>query len=151
MSSWKKQYAELSKHLVKFSKAYKSDFAKATKSRKTGNSGKGGFNKEVPVPEVLTSFLELDKSVTLPRPKVSSAMHNKFNELKLKDGQKITIDKSTFKALKLTEKFLKDLKNKSNESIVTCNDDGTYMLQQKHFSTFLAAFYPKKVEVEVVV
>ena len=67
----------------------------------------------------------------MARPKVMSALNNKFTELKLKDGQNTTLDKSTAKALGL---------GKTGEGKV---------IKFTEFQTFLASFYPKAVETEV--
>jgi hypothetical protein len=106
-------------HVDEVNKAIKS------KPKRKGNVN-GGFNKEHPVPEVLCNFLGLDKSTCLPRPKVMSALNNKFSELKLKNGQTTTLDKSTAKALGLGKE-----------------GDGKE-IKFTEFQSFLATFYPKK-------
>ena len=96
------------------------------KPKRKGNVN-GGFNKEVPVPDVLISFLGLAPGVCMSRPKVMSALNNKFTQLGLKKGQSTTLDKATSKALKLSK------------------DDECREIKFTEFQSFLASFYPKKV------
>jgi hypothetical protein len=101
--------------------------ARKEKPKRRGNVN-GGFNKEQPVPEVLVSFLGLEAGACMARPKVMSALNNKFTELKLKDGQTTTLDKTTAKALGL---------GKEGEGRV---------IKFTEFQSFLASFYPKKAK-----
>jgi hypothetical protein len=98
-----------------------------TKPKRKGNVN-GGFNREQPVPPILASFLGLGESATMSRPKVMSALNNKFNGLKLKEGQNTTLDKATAKALGL---------GKTGEGRV---------IKFTEFQSFLASFYPKKTD-----
>jgi hypothetical protein len=100
--------------------------ARKEKPKRKGNVN-GGFNKEHPVPEVLISFLGLAENACMSRPKVMSALNNKFTQLGLKNGQNTTLDKSTVKALKLNKE-----------------EDGR-VIKFTEFQSFLASFYPKKV------
>jgi hypothetical protein len=104
--------------VVKMSKLY------GKKKSKTKNTNINcGFNKEVPVPQLLIDFLELEETI-LPRPKVGSLLTQKFKELGLKTGQYIKLDQDTIKKLELDESYLEQIK-------------------QTHFQTLLATFYKK--------
>jgi len=114
------------------SKTHTDEVNKAIKSKpKRKGNVNGGFNKEQPVPEVLSKFLGLEDGITMARPKVMSALNNKFTELKLKDGQNTTLDKATAKALGLGKE-----------------GDGK-VIKFTEFQSFLKTFYPKKEEKEV--
>jgi len=122
---------QLNSALKLLTKTHSDEVTKALKERpKRKGNVNGGFNKEQPVPEVLRSFLGLPEGAAMARPKVMSALNNKFTELKLKDGQNTTLDKSTAKALGL---------GKTGEGKV---------IKFTEFQTFLASFYPK-AETEV--
>ena len=114
------------------SKTHTDEVNKAIKSKpKRKGNVNGGFNKEQPVPEVLARFLGLEEGASMARPKVMSALNNKFTELKLKDGQNTTLDKATAKALGLGKE-----------------GDGK-VIKFTEFQSFLKTFYPKKEEKEV--
>mgnify|MGYP000215068224 FL=1 len=114
------------------SKTHNDEVNKAIKSKpKRKGNVNGGFNKEQPVPEVLAKFLGLEDGASMARPKVMSALNNKFTELKLKDGQNTTLDKATAKALGLGKE-----------------GDGK-VIKFTEFQSFLKTFYPKKEEKEV--
>ena len=68
------------------------------KPKRKGNKD-GGFNKLVPVPPKLIKYLGLEEGILMSRPKVMSALNDKFKELGLKDGQKTVLDKESSKAL----------------------------------------------------
>jgi hypothetical protein len=123
---------QLNSAIKLLSKTHSDEVTKALKERpKRKGNVNGGFNKEQPVPEVLRSFLGLADGAAMARPKVMSALNNKFTELKLKDGQNTTLDKATAKALGL---------GKTGEGKV---------IKFTEFQTFLASFYPKAGETEV--
>jgi len=105
--------------IVKMSKLY----SKNSKSKTKKTNVNSGFNKEVPVPQVLIDFLELEETI-LPRPKVGSLLTQKFKELGLKTGQFIKLDEDTIEQLGLDESYLEPIK-------------------QTHFQTMLATFYKK--------
>ena len=67
--------------------------------RKRSGKNTGGFNKEVPVPKVLSEYLGLDENKLLSRPKVMHLLNEKFKKEKLKDGQVTTLDKKNAKKL----------------------------------------------------
>jgi len=64
--------------LKKFSKSFKHDVMRATKPRKTGNSGKGGFNKEIAVPKKLRTYLDIPEDKLMSRPQVTKLLNEKF-------------------------------------------------------------------------
>ena len=68
------------------------------KPKRKGNKD-GGFNKETPVPPKLVKYLGLEEGVQMARPKVMSALNDKFKADGLKNGQTTTLDKETAKAL----------------------------------------------------
>ncbi len=114
------------------SKTHNDEVNKAIKSKpKRKGNVNGGFNREQPVPEVLAKFLGLEDGACMARPKVMSALNNKFTELKLKDGQNTTLDKATAKALGLGKE-----------------GDGK-VIKFTEFQSFLKTFYPKKEEKEI--
>jgi hypothetical protein len=114
------------------SKTHNDEVNKAIKSKpKRKGNVNGGFNREQPVPEVLAKFLGLEDGASMARPKVMSALNNKFTELKLKEGQNTTLDKATAKALGL---------GKEGENKV---------IKFTEFQSFLKTFYPKKEEKEI--
>lgn len=110
-----------------FLKTHNEEVIRALKSKpkRKGNIN-GGFNKELPIPVVLCKFLNLPEETCMARPKVFSGLNNKLTELGLRNGQNITIDKSTAKALCLGEEYY----NKQ--------------IKFNEFQSFLASFYPKK-------
>ena len=125
---------QLNNTLKLLGKTHSEEVTKALKERpKRKGNVNGGFNKEHPVPEILRTFLGLPENAAMARPKVMSALNNKFTELNLKEGQNTTIDKATAKALNL---------GKAGEGKV---------IKFTEFQTFLASFYPSKTEIEVVV
>ena len=101
--------------------------ARKEKKKRKGNVN-GGFNRECLVPEILINFLNLQPDTCMSRPKVMSALNNKFNELKLKNGQNTTLNNFVVKQLGLRDE-----------------DDGR-VIKFTEFQAFLASFYPKKQE-----
>ena len=93
------------------------------KKKRKGNSN-SGFNKEVLVPEILANFLNLPSETCMSRPKVMSALNNKFTELNLKNGQntiesrtQLLIDLGYTEADKLTAQVFFDELNKKVATI----------------------------------
>jgi hypothetical protein len=95
---------------------------KKIKNKKKNNLN-SGFNKEQIVPKILSNFLELEDNVLMSRPKVMSALNNKFKELGLKNGQNTILNKETIIKLKLDT----ELENKE--------------IKFTEFQSFLAKFY----------
>lgn len=126
---YERQVTSISKILLK---THNDEVTKALKSKpKRKGNVNGGFNKENPVPEVLREFLGLAEGTCMARPKVMSALNNKFSELKLKNGQTTTLDRTTAKALGLGKE-----------------GDGKE-IKFTEFQSFLASFYPKKEDKEI--
>lgn len=124
LSSRKKLQKELNVHLAKFGKTFKHDMAKASKTRKTGNSGKGGFNKPYPVPKKLQKFLELDEGVLHTRPQMTHLLNEKFKAMGFRSEE-------NGKVIKITDKkAAKELGCPFNHEI-----------QFTEFQAFIAKFY----------
>lgn len=103
-------------------KAHSDEIIKAMKRPKRKGNVNGGFNKEHPVPEILRVFLGLPEDITMSRPKVMSALSNKFKDLKLKNGQNTVLDKATATQLNIP------------------NGDGK-LIKFGEFQLFLSSFY----------
>jgi predicted RNase H-like nuclease (RuvC/YqgF family) len=101
--------------------------ARKEKKKRKGNIN-GGFNKESLVPEILANFLNIPSETYMSRPKVMSALNNKFNELKLKNGQNTILNEAVVNELKLPKEY-----------------EGQ-IIKFTEFQAFLASFYPKKQE-----
>ena len=99
----KKAHKDIEQLRKKFDKALKHDMSRVHKTRKTGNSGKGGFNKVIPVPKKLCDFLELEHDAMMSRPKVTHLLNEKFKALKFRsveNGKVVKIsDKKAAKTL----------------------------------------------------
>lgn len=104
----KKEYYSQRKNIIKqqdlslkkFGKSFKHDIVRATKPRKTGNSGKGGLMKQSIVPEKLRNYLELAEDVLMSRPELTKLLNKKFTEDKFRDGKIVKIsNKKAAKAL----------------------------------------------------
>ena len=118
-----------------FQKCHEDEIKKALKrkNKRKGNVD-GGFNKELDVPVVLSTFFGVDKDTKMTRPKVMSMLNNKFKELGLKNGQITTLDEKTASALgkesgrviQFTgfQSFLKEFYDAENTNILT-NDENT--------------------------
>jgi hypothetical protein len=131
MSNWKKHYNEIDKQFQKFGKVYKSDFAKATKSRKTGNSGKGGFNAATLVPLKLRTYLEIeDEKTLLPRTKITHLLSEKFKSENFKN------EENGKKVIKIT--------SKKAAKVLGCEHN--HIIQFKDLQTFIANFYNEEKE-----
>ena len=85
---------------VQMSKSHVDEVNKAAKEKPKRKGNKdGGFNKLVPVPPKLIKYLGLEEGILMSRPKVMSALNDKFKDSGLKEGQKTILDKETAKAL----------------------------------------------------
>jgi hypothetical protein len=111
-------------------KAHSDEIIKALKKPKRKGNVNGGFNKEHPVPEILRVFLGLPENIVMSRPKVMSALSNKFKDLKLKNGQNTVLDKTTAEQLNIA------------------NGDGK-LIKFGEFQLFLSSFYNNKIIVNV--
>lgn len=107
-------------------------YFKKIKNKKEKKDGKKTSYKEELVPEVLITFLELEKNTNMSRNAVISSMHTKFKELKLKTGSIARLDKNVIKILKL--------------------DKAKYKEGQEfgfgEFSSFVRSFYPSKIVID---
>ena len=123
-SDRKKIQKEISVLLKKFEKTFKHDMTKATKKRKTGNSGKGGFNKLVLVPKKLREFLELADDTLMARPQVTHLLNEKFKLLKFRSPE-------NGKVIKISDK----------KSAKILGVDNNHEIQFNEFQGFIAKFY----------
>jgi hypothetical protein len=99
---------------------------KKDKPKRKGNIN-GGFNKLVPVPELLVNYLDLTPGICLKRPELTNKLSDKFISRSLKHGQKTILDEFTIHALKL---------------------DNSYIDKEigfGEFQTFLASFFKPKI------
>ena len=124
MSAWKKEYKEIHATLKKFSKAYKIDMMKSSKTRKTGNSGKGGFNKVTLVPKKLIEYLGLEEGAMLTRPQVTHKLNDKFKAEKFRSEE-------NGKVIKIT--------NKKAAKILGCEHN--HSIEFSEFQGFIKKFY----------
>ena len=123
-SERKKIQKEISVLLKKFEKTFKHDMTKATKKRKTGNSGKGGFNKLVLVPKKIRDFLELADDTLMARPQVTHLLNEKFKLLKFRSPE-------NGKVIKISDK----------KSAKILGVDNNHEIQFNEFQGFIAKFY----------
>jgi len=131
-SAWKKQFKEVEVILKKFGKAFHSDMAKSSKTRKTGNSGKGGFNKPLPVPKKLIEYLGLEEGAMMTRPQVTHILNDKFKAEKFRSEE-------NGKVIKIT--------NKKAAKILGCEHN--HVIEFSEFQGFIKKFYEdEKVQTE---
>ena len=104
----------------KFAKMHGTEMKSARKKKRSSGNSTGGFNKPVPVPKKLCSYLEIEEE-ELPRPAVSKILNAKFKEKGFRDGKTVTITGS---------KDAKALGVKKG-----------HVIEFKDFQTFLAKFY----------
>jgi hypothetical protein len=127
-ASRKKVMREMSGFMKRFEKAFASEVGKKKKPRKTENAGKGGFNKQADVPELLRNYIGINADEQKSRPEVTKLLNAKFNE----DGL-MTVKKENDKDIKviiLNKSVAKKLKRKENDEI-----------RNKDIQTFIAQFY----------
>ena len=123
-SQKKKQLKDIEQFMKKFGKTLNIELLKNTKVRKTGNSGKGGFNKLIPVPSKLREYLALADDIMMTRPQVTRMLNDKFKEEKFRSEE-------NGKVIKIT--------NKKSAKILGCEHNK--MIQFNEFQTFIASFY----------
>jgi len=77
---------------------------KKNKPKKENTESKEGIglNKEIDVPSILCTYLNLDPTVKLSRPKIYSIFTQKLKNENLKEGTKIILNLRTLKELKLS-------------------------------------------------
>ena len=127
-STYRKNMRELSSYIKRFDKHYRSQEGKK-KARKTGNAGKGGFNKPVAVPEKLRTFIGIDEDELKTRPEVTKLLNAKFADLNLIE-ERIEDDKKT-NIIKLNSSAQKALGIAKKDSEIL----------KKDIQTFIAKFY----------
>ena len=107
-SSRKKIMREIDNYMKRFEKAFTSEVGKKKKPRNTENAGKGGFNKQTEVPEILRKYIGIDEDDKKSRPEVTKLLNEKFKEAGLmktetddnaKDIKYIVFDKVNAKKL----------------------------------------------------
>ncbi len=116
-TTYRKNMRELSSYIKRFDKHYRAQEGKK-KARKTGNAGKGGFNKPVAVPEKLRTFIGIGDDELKTRPEVTKLLNAKFAELglieeRVEDNKKtniIKLDSSAQKKLGIAKKESEILK-----------------------------------------
>ncbi len=128
-SSRKKTMRELDGLMKRFEKAFTSEVGKKKKPRKTENAGKGGFNKQTEVPEVLRNYIGIDKDDMKSRPEVTKLLNEKFKEAGLMKTKKDENDKE-IKVIVLDKATAKKLKRKEGDEF-----------RNKDIQTFIAHFY----------
>jgi hypothetical protein len=134
-STRKKSIRELSAVIKRFEKIFKHDISKK-KPRKTENAGKGGFNKQVEVPELLRTFIGIDKGELMSRPQVTKLLNQKFTELNLMKTKKDEESGKETKVIILDKATSKKLKRKEGDEI-----------RNRDIQTFIAHFYKEGSEV----
>jgi hypothetical protein len=128
-SSRKKIMRELDSFMKRFEKAFSSEVGKKKKPRKTENAGKGGFNKQTDVPELLRNYIGLDEDDKKSRPEVARLLNEKFKETGLMTTKKNENDKE-IKIITLDKATAKKLKRKEGDEF-----------RSKDLQTFIAQFY----------
>jgi hypothetical protein len=128
-SSRKKIMREIDSFMKRFEKAFTSEVGKKKKPRKTENAGKGGFNKQADVPELLRNYIGLDEDDKKSRPEVARLLNEKFKETGLMTTKKNEHDKE-IKIIKLDKATAKKLKRKEGDEF-----------RSKDLQTFIAQFY----------
>jgi hypothetical protein len=125
----KKVIREMEGYLKRFEKAFNSEVGKKKKPRKTENAGKGGFNKQTAVPEILRNFIGINEDELKSRPEVTKLLNAKFNEDGLMKIKKDDNDKE-IKVIVLDKATAKKLKRKEGDEF-----------RNKDIQTFIAQFY----------
>jgi hypothetical protein len=125
----KKVIREMEGYLKRFEKAFNSEVGKKKKPRKTENAGKGGFNKQTVVPEILRNFIGINEDELKSRPEITKLLNAKFNEDGLMKTKKDDNDKE-IKIIVLDKATAKKLKRKEGDEI-----------RNKDIQTFIAQFY----------
>ncbi len=128
-SSRKKIMREIDGFMKRFEKAFTAEVGKKKKPRKTENAGKGGFNKQTDVPELLRNYIGLNEDDKKSRPEVTRLLNEKFKEAGLMTTKKDENDKE-IKIIKLDKATAKKLKRKEGDEF-----------RSKDIQTFIAQFY----------
>lgn len=125
----KKTMREIDNYMKRLEKAFTSEIGKKKKPRKTENAGKGGFNKQTDVPELLRNYIGLDEDEKKSRPEVTKLLNAKFSETGLMTTKKDENGKD-IKMIVLDKATAKKLKRKDGDEI-----------RNKDIQTFIAQFY----------
>lgn len=136
-SSRKKIMREIDVYMKRFEKAFSSEVGKKKKPRNTENAGKGGFNKQTDVPEVLRNYIGIDEDDKKSRPEVTKLLNEKFKECGLMKTEKDENDKE-IKYIILDKTTAKKLKRKDGDKI-----------RNKDIQTFIAQFYREAQTINV--
>jgi hypothetical protein len=131
----KKVIREMEGYLKRFEKAFNSEVGKKKKPRKTENAGKGGFNKQTVVPEILRNFIGINEDELKSRPEITKLLNAKFNEDGLMKTKKDDNDKE-IKIIVLDKATAKKLKRKEGDEI-----------RNKDIQTFIAQFYKEAANI----
>ncbi len=124
----KKAMRDIEALMKRFEKAFNAEVSKK-KPRKTENAGKGGFNKQTDVPEVLRKYIGIDADEKKSRPEVTKLLNAKFSEAGLMKTKKDDNGKE-IKVIILDKATAKKLGRKENDEI-----------RNKDIQTFIAQFY----------
>jgi hypothetical protein len=123
----KKNMREIENLMKRFEKAFNHEVSKK-KPRKTENAGKGGFNKQTDVPEILRKYIGIDADEKKSRPEVTKLLNAKFSEAGLMKTK--TDNEKEIKVIILDKKTAKILNRKEGDEI-----------RNKDIQTFIAQFY----------
>ena len=99
-----------------------------------------GLNKEIDVPSILCTYLNLDPTVKLSRPKIYSIFTQKLKNENLKEGTKIILNLKTLKELKLSFEIIRS-KLKPNVLEHLEFTDTHVSFSQTRFQSILGLFY----------
>jgi hypothetical protein len=130
----KKNIREIESLLKRFEKAFNNEVSKK-KPRKTENAGKGGFNKQTEVPEILRKYIGIGSDELKSRPEVTKLLNAKFSEAGLMKTKKDDNEKE-IKVIILDKATAKKLNRKEGDEI-----------RNKDIQTFIAKFYRENNEV----
>jgi hypothetical protein len=128
-SQHKKLMRELENLMKRFEKAFNHEVSKK-KPRKTENAGKGGFNKQTDVPEILRKYIGISADEKKSRPEVTKLLNAKFSEANLMTTKKDEESGKEIKVIILDKATAKKLGRKEGDEI-----------RNKDIQTFIAQFY----------
>ncbi len=131
----KKLMRDLDSLMKRFEKAFNHEVSKK-KPRKTENAGKGGFNKQTDVPDILRKYIGIDADEKKSRPEVTKLLNAKFSEAKLMTTKKDDNGKE-IKIIILDKATAKKLNRKEGDEI-----------RNKDIQTFIAQFYRESPSVK---
>jgi hypothetical protein len=135
-STHKKLMRDLENLMKRFEKAFNHEVSKK-KPRKTENAGKGGFNKQTDVPEVLRKYIGISADEKKSRPEVTKLLNAKFNEANLMTTKKDEESGKEIKVIILDKATAKKLGRKEGDEI-----------RNKDIQTFIAQFYRESTNVK---